>query len=410
MTNPIKFKYFSSLLAAHLLCAALLLPGLAAAAEAGKFQFVIGDIKVISAAGAERVPVKGEAFNSGDTIVTGKSGSAQIRMSDGGMVAVRPDTQLKLDHYVFNGREDGSERKVVSLIKGGFRAITGLIGNRNKDNYKILTPSATIGIRGTDHEPVVVPPGAAGGFQAGTYDRVYRGATIIETDKGKLIVNPNQVGFTPGKGVSPVLLPKIPEFYDTKPARPDAGKETQGDSSRDDGNDDSKADAKSSSARSLSDVKGSATTLKSTEGKESAATLRSPLDASSLKDLGTTSTLKSDLLKGSDTSLTTPIDTRATSTLKDSTLKDSALTVPASSLKSDALSTPVTIPTTTLRSTEVLTTPVTSSATTLKTPAATTITTPITTTTKPLTTTVVPKTEAITVPTTTIRSTITTKP
>ncbi len=161
-----KFSSFRGLLAAIACMAALALPSALLAAEAGKFQFIAGDVKIMNAAGVTRAPVKGEPFNSGDTIITGATGSAQIRMSDGGLVAVRPDSQMKLDQYVFNGREDGSERKIVSLIKGGFRAITGLIGNRNKENYKILTPSATIGIRGTDHEAVVVPAGAPGGFQA----------------------------------------------------------------------------------------------------------------------------------------------------------------------------------------------------------------------------------------------------
>lgn len=369
---------------------ALALPGLAHAAEAGKFQFVVGDIKVISESGAERVPVKGAPFNSGETIITGPSGTAQIRMSDGGLVAVRTDTQMKLDQYVFNGREDGSERKLVSLIKGGFRAITGLIGNRNKQNYKILTPSATIGIRGTDHEAVVIPSGAAGGFQAGTYDRVYRGATIIETDKGKLIVNPNQVGFTPGKGAAPVLLPKIPEFFNTKSQKPDVVKDTQKESRESDSGDTKKSDTtKGTSTRSLSTLKSdSATSLKETDsGKESATTLRSPLDAATVKDLGTTS-LKTE-------SLTTPLsDTTVKSiTTTTSVLKDTSSAT--TTLKSDALTTPITVPTTTLRSTEVLTAPITT--TTVKTPTTTTVIAPVTTT---ITTT--PRiTESVTVPSTT---------
>jgi len=338
---------------------ALAPPGLANAAEAGKFQFVIGDIKVVSAAGAERTPVKGEAFNSGETIITGASGSAQIRMTDGGLVAVRPDTQMKLDQYVFNGREDGSERKLVSLIKGGFRAITGLIGNRNKQNYKILTPSATIGIRGTDHEAVVIPPNATG-FQAGTYDRVYRGATIIETDKGKLIVNPNQVGFTPGKGVVPVLLPKIPEFFETSSRKPDAAQESRKDSKDAEGGDSKKSDtSRGRSVRSLS-------TLKNNPG--------------TVKDLGTTT-------------LTTPL---SDTTLKSSsTVRDTTLTSP---LKSDALIEPITVPTTTLK-TDVLTAP-TTTTTTIKAPTTTTITSPITTTIAPITTTT-KITEPVIAPTTT---------
>lgn len=391
-------------LAAMLAALALLLPCAAAvAADAGRFQFVVGDIKVVSATGEQRVPAKGDAFKAGDTIITGPSGSAQIRMSDGGMVAVRPDTQLKLDQYVFNGREDGNERKIVSLIKGGFRVITGLIGNRNKDNYKVLTPSATIGIRGTDHEPVVIPPGAAGGFAAGTYDRVYRGATIIETDKGKLIVNPNQVGFAPGKGAAPVLLPKVPEFYETRPLRPEAARDPKGDTGAEGD------ESRSTGERTLPSTRSSAT-LKDAELKERSTLLRSPLDTATTKETGDTTTLKTDVLR-KDSTLTTPLDTRTTTTLKDSTLKESTLSAPTS-LKTDALTTPITVPTTTPKTTEVLSSPV-APTTTIKTPTTTTVTTPLTTT-KPLTTTTTttttPKTEVLKSPTTTTIRSITTKP
>jgi hypothetical protein len=384
------------LLIAAACLAAVGIPAAGFAAEAGKFQFIAGDVKLVTAAGVQRVPVKGEAFSAGDTIVTGATGSAQIRMTDGGLVAVRPDTEMKLDQYVFNGREDGSERKVVSLIKGGFRAITGLIGNRNKENYRILTPSATIGIRGTDHEPVVIPAGAKGSFQPGTYDRVYRGATIIETDKGKLIVNPNQVGFTPGKGIAPVLLPKIPDFYNAKPGTPDVAKDPQKDTKSDDGGSSEKsADTatRGTTVKSLSTLRSDSLNVKDalTDTDTSATRLTSPLDSSSVK------TLKSD-------SLTTPLsDTNLKSTLGTTTLRDT------STLKSDALTTPVTVPTTTLKSTDVLTVPSTTTTSTLKSATTTTVTTPVTTVTP--TTTISPKiTESVTVPTTTIRSTITTKP
>ncbi len=383
MSNTEIFSYFRTLIVMAACLAALALPGIANAAEAGRFQFVIGEIKVVSASGAERIPVKGEAFNSGETIVTGASGTAQIRMSDGGLVAVRPDTQMKLDQYVFNGREDGAERTLVSLIKGGFRAITGLIGNRNKENYKILTPSATIGIRGTDHEAVVIPPNTTGGYQAGTYDRVYRGATIIETDKGKLIVNPNQVGFTPGKGAAPVLLPKIPEFFDAKAQRPDAVKDKQKDAKESDGGDTKKTDsARGTAIRSRSALKNELGTAKDADlGKDTATTLRSPLDSATVKDLGTTT-------------LTTPL---ADTTLKSTTTLDSSAISP---LKTDALIEPVTVPTTTLKSTDLLTAPTATTSTTLKS-TSTTLTSPTTTTISPITTTTTKITEPVIAPTTT---------
>ena len=383
------------LLRAALLGLALLLPGILLAAEGGKFQFVTGEIKVISSAGTERTPVKGDSFNTGDTIVTGASGTAQIRMADGGLMAIRANTQLRLDQYVFNGREDGNERSLLSLVKGGFRAITGLIGNRNKDNYRIVTPNATIGIRGTDHEPVVIPTGATGGFQAGTYDRVYRGATIIETEKGKLIVNPNQVGFTPGKGAVPVILPKIPEFYDTKPQQPNAARDP--DSAKDSGDSGKKSDgSKGDSARSLSILKdGSAKSIKDADS-DATRTLRSPLDSSSTTTLKSdagkstvTDTVKTDNVRSLSTDALTPLtdtSSRATTTIDTSTTQ----------IKTDALTAPVT---STLKSTVTTTTPLT-----------TTTTTPLTTITTPVTTTI-PKTtvETLNVPTTTIQKSLITK-
>lgn len=41
-------------------------------------------------------------------------------------------------------------RSVLRLVKGGLRAVTGLIGRETRTQYQVLTPVATIGIRGTD--------------------------------------------------------------------------------------------------------------------------------------------------------------------------------------------------------------------------------------------------------------------
>jgi hypothetical protein len=200
------------------LCAALVMafPVLAEAAVAGRVQFVAGDVRVVDAAGREQPMKKGQDINEGDTVLSAQSGSAQLRMIDGAIVALRPATQLKIVGYAFNGKEDGSERASFSLLKGGLRAITGLIGKTNKDHYKLETPTATIGIRGTDHEPVVVLPPAAGeapGTPAGTYDKVNVGATSLTTQAGTTVVAANQVGFAASATQLPVILPKLPAFY-----------------------------------------------------------------------------------------------------------------------------------------------------------------------------------------------------
>lgn len=185
-------------------------------AAAGKFQFVAGDVKITNRAGVERIAVKGMEVDEGDTLVTGANSSAQIKMADEGMMAIRPDSKIKVETYVFNGKQDGNERSLILLLKGGFRAITGLIGHNNKDNNVIKTSTATIGIRGTDHEPMFIPeppPGVKPIAPPGTYDKVNSGATFIKTNIGIIHINPNQAGFVAAQDKIPQLLPKIPDFY-----------------------------------------------------------------------------------------------------------------------------------------------------------------------------------------------------
>ena len=179
------------------------------ASIAGHVQFVSGEVQITNPAGQIRPAQKGDAINEGDTLTSAQKSSAQIKMQDGGFVAVRPDTRLKFDQFVFAGKEDGSEKSFFSLFKGGFRAVTGLIGNLNKQNYKITTPAATIGIRGTDHETFLITPDSplAQLAPAGAYNKVNVGETYVATDKGTIFVQPNQMGFAGGMDQMPKVQP-----------------------------------------------------------------------------------------------------------------------------------------------------------------------------------------------------------
>ena len=57
---------------------------------------------------------------------------------------------MKLAQYRYAGQEDGSERAVIELLKGGLRSVTGAIGRSNKDSYQLKNETHVIGIRGTD--------------------------------------------------------------------------------------------------------------------------------------------------------------------------------------------------------------------------------------------------------------------
>jgi len=126
------------------------LPGAGLAAPAARMEFAVGDVQIMAPGGQARPGRKGAQVNSGETVST-NHGRAQLRFSDGAYVSLQPQSDFRIDDYRFEGKADGSERGFFSLLKGGLRTITGLVGRANKRNYQVNTAVATIGIRGTEY-------------------------------------------------------------------------------------------------------------------------------------------------------------------------------------------------------------------------------------------------------------------
>ena len=185
------------------------------AEQAGKIDFVDGAVRVIDAAGKERPGKVGEAVNEGDTLQTGADGEVHVAMEDGGQIGLNGNSRLRVLKYKAEGGKD--DRSLLNLVQGAMRSITGWIGKYNPRNYEIRTPTATIGVRGTDHETRVIPEGSSEG-EAGTYDKVNVGATLLRSQYGTTEVRPNQAGFVSHAAQArPRLLTAIPTFF--KPMR-----------------------------------------------------------------------------------------------------------------------------------------------------------------------------------------------
>lgn len=188
-----------------------------AQSPAGQIMVATGSVKAIDAQGRERVLEKGGEVRPGDRIVTGDNGLAQVRMADGGYLSIRAGTEMTLDAFHHDERNQNNSSVLMSIVKGGFRSITGLIGRANPGAYKITTGTATIGIRGTDHEPMVIPPGPPNIpviNAPGVYDKVNDGETFIQNERGILSLKPGQIGFAPTKpDLPPAVVLKVPDFY-----------------------------------------------------------------------------------------------------------------------------------------------------------------------------------------------------
>lgn len=191
-----------------------------AQSAAARVMVVSGQAKAVDGQGHERMLEKGADLFAGDKVQTGDAALVQIRMNDGGYLSVRANTEMVIDKFVYDQKSPSQSSFLVSLLRGGFRSITGLIGRSNPNGYQIRSSTATIGIRGTDHEPVLVldTPLAQGQLQTqappGLYDKVNDGETFITTSSGVLALKRGDVGFAPlASNVPPQVLLKIPDFY-----------------------------------------------------------------------------------------------------------------------------------------------------------------------------------------------------
>src|SRR5215471_7120937 len=120
------------------------------APDVGRVLVAAGDTVAIR--GTQTVSLKfGSSVQNGDTLRTGESSNLQVRFIDDSIVSMKESSELRIDNFKFTGKPDGSERANFTLVKGGLRTTTGAIGGKNNKNYKMVTNSATLGVRGTDY-------------------------------------------------------------------------------------------------------------------------------------------------------------------------------------------------------------------------------------------------------------------
>ncbi|HVZ42432.1 MAG TPA: FecR domain-containing protein [Ramlibacter sp.] len=129
----------------------LVLAASAYAQQAGEVEFSRGVGFAQTPGQTARTLGKGLPLREGDRITTSEGASAIVKMADGTRMTVRPNSELVLTQYQFkeNAPDNGM---LMQLVRGGFRAVTGLISKGSPNAARVQTNTATIGIRGTDFD------------------------------------------------------------------------------------------------------------------------------------------------------------------------------------------------------------------------------------------------------------------
>lgn len=167
-----------------------------------------GTLTATDQAGATRTLARRSQFYSNEILKTGKDSSAQLRFKDRALMNLRADSQLNIEEYHFGGAKDPDNKSFMNLVSGGFRTISGSIGKADKSAYRINTPAASIGIRGTDYELIISLDGKV-------FAAVHEGGITLVNDIGDLNLGADSdyLFAEVGAGQSPLGLANMPDVF-----------------------------------------------------------------------------------------------------------------------------------------------------------------------------------------------------
>ena len=120
----------------------------------------------------------GDLIDSGSTVSTGDKSTAVIKFEDGQIMVLTERSSFRIVDYRYNKQRVSQSSAVFSLVQGGLRFISGVIGATNRSSFRLTAGTATMGIRGT--EGVVVYDNVA---QA-VFAAVFAGAVDVLTAQG----------------------------------------------------------------------------------------------------------------------------------------------------------------------------------------------------------------------------------
>ena len=116
----------------------------------GKVAFVTGIAYAQTETGAKVKLQQGNAIFVGQTLSTATLSHLHLNMMDGGFISLRPNAEVQVKRYNVDLARPANNQIQLDVHKGVVRSITGKGGQSNKSGFRLNTPVAAIGIRGTD--------------------------------------------------------------------------------------------------------------------------------------------------------------------------------------------------------------------------------------------------------------------
>lgn len=178
---------------------------------AGRVGLIKGQVLARRPSGHARLLAAGSAVYSGETVVTAANAHAVIAFRDQSRVTLLSNTEFQVARMDFNAAAPETAASVFNLLRGGLRAISGLVGHQGH-GYRMRTAVATIGIRGTEYDALCIgicqnAAADAGPGGDGLFAKVRGGAITLDDT---YVVEANHTVFLANSGQPPLSVPDLP--------------------------------------------------------------------------------------------------------------------------------------------------------------------------------------------------------
>lgn len=124
--------------------------GVSSHGSVGEVSLLLGRAWLQGADNSRRPVRVGSQVHASDQVITEANGHVHIRFVDHALVSVRPNSRLEITDYVFNVERPDQSVVRFRLVEGVTRSISGDAGNAARERFRLDTPIAAIGVRGTD--------------------------------------------------------------------------------------------------------------------------------------------------------------------------------------------------------------------------------------------------------------------
>ena len=131
-----------------LMSLAIAFAGGATAADIGQIKVAKGQV-TIERSGQTLPAEVGARVQPADVLKTGADGSVGITMSDNSLLSAGPNSILSLERFEFDAATSQG-RFDAQLQRGTLAVVSGRIAKQSPQAMTVRTPSAQLGVRGTD--------------------------------------------------------------------------------------------------------------------------------------------------------------------------------------------------------------------------------------------------------------------